>query len=101
MQPKSMDWQHLIEEFHGLVAGSRYQVCKSFVDAAGDEHNVGENWLLVGSMFSKFDDLVTLCVSLKDATRHELPLSWRRGEQDHVIESFSEYLSQAPLSSGA
>ena len=101
MQPKSMDWQHLIVEFHGLVAGNPYQVCNSFVDAAGDEHKVGENWLLVGSMFSKFDDLVTLCVSLKDGSQHELPLSWRRGEQGHVIESFSQFLIQAPLPSGA
>ena len=95
MHAKRMDWQHLIRQFRGLDAGSAYQVHKSFIDADGDEHQVGESWLLAGSMFSKFDDLVTLCVTKKDDAQCELPLIWRPGAQDQVVENFLEYLARS------
>lgn len=95
MHARRMDWQHVITEFQGLEAGRSYSVLRSFVDADGDEHRAGESWRLLGSMFSKFDDLVTLCVTLRDGSQCEVPLIWRPEAQGQLVEKFSEYLAAA------
>jgi hypothetical protein len=82
-------------EQNKLVRGARYRVTKSFLDADGDEHNVGEEWTFVGSSFSKFDDELAFCVRREGEQEWKIPLIWSDAKQGAVIERWREYFSRA------
>jgi len=62
------------------------------VDSDGDEHRVGEEWTFVGTLFSKFDDELTICIRRDSGEEWMIPLIWKKGMQQEVIERWQEYL---------
>lgn len=86
--PSGWDW----ERTH-LVRGERYRVIKPFVDADGNDHPPGEEWQFLSSMFSKFNDLLILCVRFQSGD-WKIPLEWTPDKQQHVIEGWQEYVQQ-------
>jgi hypothetical protein len=75
-----------------LVRGERYRVIKPFIDADGDVHLAGEEWAFVSAMYSKFDNLLTLCVHLSSGDEWALPLLWKKDKQAEIIEHFPTYV---------
>jgi hypothetical protein len=92
--PSQWDW----ERSH-LVRGQRYRVVKAFVDAEGDQHPVGEDWVFLMGMFSRFDNELSLCVRLASGDEWRIPLVWKPEAQQEIIENFLQYV--APVSDGA
>jgi hypothetical protein len=67
---------------------------KPFTDADGDTHGVGEEWVFISATFSKFDDLLTLCLRRSFDEEWTLPLLWKKGEQEEVIEDFGTHMKR-------
>ncbi len=81
--PDEFSWEH------GRINRHRtYTVVTSFSDADGDLHIPGEQWMFLGSMFSKFDDLLTICIKQSNGTEWRIPLVWGTAKQGRVIEYF-------------
>jgi hypothetical protein len=89
--PSKWDWESSM-----LHRQSRYRVIQSFVDADGDRHPVGEEWLFVGSTFCRYDEELTLVVRLAEGTEWKIPLVWRPEFQQETIDSFRNFIQ--PLS---
>jgi hypothetical protein len=79
-------------EKRNLIRNQRYEVVKPFLDSDGDEHPVGEEWCFIGSMFSKFDDEITICVRVMSGEEWKFSLIWKQNKQTDVIEHWREYL---------
>ena len=75
-----------------LTRGQRYRVTEPFVDADGDHHQAGEEWLFISSLFSRFDDELTLCVRSNFNEEWKVRLLWKSGGQGEVIENFIRYV---------
>jgi hypothetical protein len=75
-----------------ISRGELYRVVVSFADADADQHHVGEQWTYIGSLFSKFDNDVTLFVSGSDGANFQFPLHWTPDTQEHVIENILTYI---------
>ena len=90
--PTEWDW-----EKSRLIRGNRYRVVEFFLDADGDRHEVGEEWTFVTSMFSRFDDELTICVRQDSGDEWRIPMFWKPDAQEKVIETFSNYVT--PISS--
>ncbi len=88
--PTQRDW-----EFGRLERGHRYRVVKAFVDADGDRHDVGEEWVFVTQMFSKLDDELTICVRSESNEEWRIPMSWKPDAQQDTIEGFRHYVKEA------
>jgi hypothetical protein len=43
------------------------------------------------SMFSRFEDKLTLCVRLESGDEWRIPLIWTPAAQQEIIESFTKY----------
>ena len=86
--PSEWDW-----EYNRMIRGRTYCVAEEFVDADGDAHCVGEKWVFITSMFSKFDDELTLCVELASDGEWKIPLLWKPGAHEAIIENFSRYVT--------
>ena len=71
-----------------MVRQREYAVVKSFSDADGFIHSSGERWTFLGAMFSKFEDLLTLCVKKGDGSEWRIPLVWEPSKHEQVIEGF-------------
>jgi hypothetical protein len=76
-----------------LVRGGRYRVTKAFRDADGDEHLTGEEWIFVSTLFSKFDDELTLCIRDVGGNEWKIPLDWKINNQQDVIENWQQYVA--------
>ena len=87
MANSQSDW-----ETRNLMRGEKYQVIKSFVDSDGSEHPVGEEWVCIGSMFSKFDDELAVCAKLQDGSEWRIPLIWKVNKQQNIIENWGNYV---------
>jgi len=87
--PSHGDW-----ETNRLIRGQRYRVIKRFSDADADEHDIGEEWAFISTLFSKFDDELTICV--RDVTGEEwtIPLIWTPDKQQDIIERWQDYFSR-------
>jgi hypothetical protein len=79
-----------------IARGQTYRVTRSFCDADGDHHHVGEEWLFIMSMFNRFDDELTLCVRSVSDEEWRIPLIWKPENQQDIIEDFKQYI--APVS---
>lgn len=88
-RPTAWDW-----ETGRLWRGKRYRVSNSFVDAEGDQHLAGEEWLFIGTMFSPHDEMMILCVKTDNNEEGRLPLLWMEDAQLHIIENIHQYVSQ-------
>ena len=64
----------------------------SFTDTDGDQHPVGEQWIFLGSHFSKYNDDVTLFVRTPDDKNFRFSLHWTPDTQENVIENILTYL---------
>lgn len=89
--PSDNSW----ETRHGLIREHKYRVVDAFVDADGDLHSVGEEWIFICGMFSKFDDQITVCVRRENDGDWKIPLIWNRQDQQKVIENFESYVVRA------
>ncbi|HVR06579.1 MAG TPA: hypothetical protein VMW75_00905 [Thermoanaerobaculia bacterium] len=78
-------------ERNRLFRGRRYRVTKPFLDSDGDEHKMGEEWEFLGTLFSKFDDELTICVKRDDGREWAIPLVWKKGRQWQVLENWNYY----------
>ncbi|SRR5579871_660094 len=78
--------------------GQRYRVVKAFIDADGDHHAIGEEWMFLYSTFSRFDEILTLFIRWDSNDEWGLPLSWDQPANADVIDNFSSYA--APISGG-
>ncbi|MDA0659333.1 MAG: hypothetical protein O2931_13135 [Planctomycetota bacterium] len=87
--PSELAW-----ETQFLKRGRTYTVTKWFVDADNDAHAVGEEWTFIASMFSRFDDELTLCVRFATCEEWTIPLLWNTDSQADVIENFSGYVCE-------
>ena len=76
-----------------LVRGREYRIVKEFVDADGDQHHVGENWVFIGSAFSRYDGLVILMVQFPGGDEWKIPLLETSSAQHAVIQNFLEYVA--------
>jgi hypothetical protein len=79
-------------ESRSFVRGEIYRVVKSFVDAEGDPHLVGESWIFIGAMFSKFDNELTVCIRLMSGEEWKFSLIWKKDKQQDVIEHWRQYV---------
>jgi|SRR6185312_2105411 len=86
LPPATTSWEHT-----RLSRGSRYRVAGSFVDADGDEHPSGEEWIFLNTTFSKFDNELTIQVRKDNGEEWKIPLVWERGRQWDVLENWSQY----------
>jgi hypothetical protein len=86
--PTEWDW-----ETGRLVRGSQYTVTKSFVDADGQMHPVGETWTFLAGTFSRYDDLLLVIVEFPNGEEWRIPLLWRPRDQEEVIEDFLDFVS--------
>jgi hypothetical protein len=80
------------ESRHELVRGWRYHVIKKFIDADGDKHPVGESWILICAMFSKFDGEIQFSVNRGGGGYWMFPLSWDKEKQADLIENITSYI---------
>jgi hypothetical protein len=78
----------------GLVRGQAYRVTRHFVDAEGDAHPVGEEWVFLGGTFNKFEDEVGIWVRLASGEEWNLPSIWTPDKQQGVIEHLREYVAE-------
>ena len=76
-----------------LARGQRYRVVRPFVDVDGDMHPVGEEWIFLGSGFSRFEDDLFLFVRMLADDEWEFCLRWRPGFQLEIIENFLSYVN--------
>jgi hypothetical protein len=74
-----------------LIVGRRYCVDLPFIDADGDVHERGEEWMYRGCWFNKFEDLVTVFVTDSHSSRFKIPLKWDAKAQADVIEQPSRF----------
>ena len=86
--PAEGDWERT-----RLVRGERYRVIKPFRDADGDEHPIGQEWIFVSTLFSKFDDELTLCIRDVSGEEWKIPLIWKPDRHMDVIENWQQYLA--------
>ncbi|HMD54883.1 MAG TPA: hypothetical protein VKJ65_10070 [Phycisphaerae bacterium] len=93
--PTEWDWER-----DRLIRGERYRIIKPFVDADGDEHPIGEEWLFLRAMYSQFDDLLTLCVCFPSGDEWKIPLLWNKDKQQDIIEHWSDYMARIGEKSG-
>lgn len=76
-----------------LERGRAYRVTREFVDAEGDRHQAGEEWTFVMSLYSQFDDELTLCLRSASNEEWSFSLLRRPGGQTELIDSFSDYVA--------
>jgi hypothetical protein len=69
-----------------------YRVVQPFLDADGDLHDVGEEWIFLGAMFSRYDDELVLGVQL-NGQEYRISLLWKPEAQESVVENFTRYVS--------
>lgn len=79
-----------------VVRGKWYRVTKSFVDADGDTHAVGEEWQFIKSTFFPYDEDHFLFVRLRGnpdsewrirlGSRNDIP------SESEIIENFDDYV---------
>ena len=74
-------------------AGRALWVIKPFRDADGDEHPIGQEWIFVSTLFSKFDDELTLCIRDVSGEEWKIPLIWKPDRHMDVIENWQQYLA--------
>jgi hypothetical protein len=79
-------------EKRNLERGRRYRVNKAFTDSDGDNHQIGEEWVFVSSMYSKFDELLTLCIQDSTGQYWQLPLFWKKEKQGEIIEHIDKFV---------
>jgi hypothetical protein len=77
-----------------LIRGQTYRVTTAFCDADGDEHQVGEKWFFITSMFSKFDDELSICIRSESNQEWRIPLFWTPDAQQDIIENFTRYVTR-------
>lgn len=85
--PSEWSWER-----QQLVRGQRYRVIRPFVDGNGDPHVVGDEWVFVHAMFSKFDDLLTLCIWRASGGEWTVPLFWKKDRQEEIVKHFDDYV---------
>ena len=78
----------------GLIRGEWYRIVRPFVDADGDLHPVGEEWLFIASMFSPHDDELLIAVRKNAGDEWRILLHWTPEHQQDVAEHFSQYVAQ-------
>jgi hypothetical protein len=66
---------------------------KAFVDADGDSHSVGEEWVFLMSMFDRMHDVLTLCVKSTSEDEWQIPLTWDPDAQQAIIQAFSDHVT--------
>lgn len=87
--PPILNWER-----NCLIRGEQYRVIKPFFDADQKEHPVGEEWIFISSMFSKFDDEYILQVSPFNGGKNSLRLRCEKDQQDEIINHFINYVTQ-------
>jgi hypothetical protein len=83
--PSEFDW-----DSGRMERNQNYRVVRSFVDAQGDEHKVGEEWQFLMSTFAPFMDELSLCVRSASQEEWRIPLINRTEKHKDVIERFEK-----------
>lgn len=78
----------------GLVLDRHYRVTRQFSDADGRRHPVGEEWTLVGSKFSRFEDEHVISVRFASGETLTFGLICEEPEQYEVVRHFCDYVSE-------
>jgi hypothetical protein len=80
---------------HGpLIPGQRYRVIKQFIDNDKGVHEIGEEWIFLGSNFVPYDDGMSFFVSRDGIHELQIGLQWRREEQADILDNTAQYLAQ-------
>jgi hypothetical protein len=75
-----------------LKQGQWYRVIQAFVDADGDAHSVGEEWLILGTMICNYDSEVIFAVA--NESGDELLLPFRDGKNDVVLSNIDVFFER-------
>ena len=93
LHPSKWDWEKDM-----MRRGQVYRVIAPFVDADGDQHPVGEEWIFVGTLFCRQSDKLTLVLRTAKDEEWTLPLIWKPEAQETTIEHFGRIV--APVGCG-
>ncbi len=77
-----------------MKRGAWYKVTKPFEDADGDMHPEGESWQFMCSMFSRYEDELSLFVRTHSVSEWKFSLVWKPEQQQDIIENFSDYVEE-------
>jgi len=91
-------WTGLVapKPFEHLQPDRRYMVSSEFTDFDGDLHPVGETWRFKSYGFNRFEDGLSLFVSLDDQREWHIRLSWTPEHQGAIIDNLKNYVRLAP-----
>lgn len=76
----------------GLVHGQKYCVIETFLDADGNAHATGEEWVFVGSKFSRFENEYILTVRVRSGGAESFGLICDVDKQGDVVQHIREYV---------
>jgi hypothetical protein len=77
-----------------LVRGERYRLLRTFSDADGLKHVIGEEWQFLSSMFSRYDNEYLLSVRLVSGGECRIRLRYEAGKEKEVIDRFHEFIER-------
>jgi hypothetical protein len=80
-----------------LIPGRTYRVILPFNDYDGQLHSPGETWRFTHKNFLPYEDGLTLFIE-QNGQQHLLRLQWRAETQAEIIDNFSHYVEELPLS---
>ena len=87
--PSDKNW-----ETGKFVRGALYRVSHSFLDSDGDEHPAGEQWTFISSLYSKFEDELTICIRKQNGEEWKISLTWNKDAQGFIIEHWEDYFTR-------
>lgn len=83
-------WEH-------LVAGKTYVVSREFIDNDRQVHPVGERWKFLGYSYNRFDEGLSLFVTLDGEQEWHIPLENTVEEQQSLLDSLNAYIQETTL----
>lgn len=70
-----------------MTRGRRYRIVQPFEDVEHTMHHPGEEWYFVGSLYSHYDDALSIFVANEDRSEWLIPMRW-----DNVADNFKDYI---------
>lgn len=83
-----------MSSYYFLQIGQKYRVKKEFIDFDRYTHTVGETWVFRSANFVPYEDGLTIYVTDTNGVEKSFRLQWREGQQDEIINNFSDYVNQ-------
>jgi len=78
--------------YRHLEVGKRYRVARRFVDFDRGVHEVGEEWVYLGTSFLPHDDGRSLFVTADGEIEHHIRMQHVVAEQGPILDDLESYL---------